>query len=106
MARALLNVPKTARKGESVEIKVLISHPMESGFRHDSVGKPIARHIIKDFRCTWNGEEVFRAELFPAISANPYLVFRARADASGTIELTWIDDKGAVETASAEITVA
>ena len=58
MARALINVPKTVKKGEAFEIKVLISHPMESGQRRDATGRPIPRHIINRFTCTYGGESV------------------------------------------------
>ena len=33
MASALINVPARARRGEIIEIKTLISHVMETGFR-------------------------------------------------------------------------
>ena len=69
MARALINVPKTAKRGQVIEIKTLISHIMETGFRRYDVGQPIPRDIITNFVCTYNGEEIFRAELYPAISA-------------------------------------
>src|SRR5262249_52946253 len=71
MARALINVPPKAKRGEILEIKTLISHTMETGFRPDATGKPIPRDIITDFVCKYNDEEIFRAELFPAIGANP-----------------------------------
>jgi sulfur-oxidizing protein SoxZ len=105
MAGALINIPKQARKGEIVEIKVLISHPMESGFRRDEVGKPIPRHIIREFVCTYNGEEVFRADLFPAIAANPFISFSAIAEESGTFVMSWTDDRDEVRSESASITV-
>ena len=70
-ARALINVPAQAKKGDVITIKTLISHEMETGYRHDSVGKPIPRDIITSMVCTYNGEEIFNATLYPAISANP-----------------------------------
>lgn len=105
MARALVSVPKTAKKGEPFEIKLLISHPMESGQRRDAVGKPIPRHIINRLTCTYNGEIVLDAELFPAISANPFISFQAIAVDSGAVELTWTEDGGAVWSDRATITV-
>jgi sulfur-oxidizing protein SoxZ len=78
---------------------------MESGFRRDATGQLIPRHIIEDFVCTWNGEEVFHAELFPAIAANPFLAFEATALESGTITMRWTDDQGAVAEESADIMV-
>ena len=69
MARALINVPRKARRGEVIEIKTLVSHPMETGYRRDNVGNPIPRDIISRFTCMYNGTEVFRADLFPAVAA-------------------------------------
>jgi len=105
MARVLINVPKTARAGDVIEVKVLISHPMESGQRHDDGGVVIPRKIINRFVATWDGEEVFAADLFPAISANPFLSFSALATSSGTLALTWVDDDGLVQTELVAITV-
>jgi sulfur-oxidizing protein SoxZ len=105
MARALVNVPKTAAHGDIIEIKVLISHPMETGYRPGADGRIVPRDIIRRFTCSYNDEEVFRAELFPAISANPFLVFTTVATESGTLTLTWTGDNGFVQTESATITV-
>ena len=70
MSNVLVNVPARARRGEIVEIKTLVSHVMETGYRRTQVGGTIPRDIIRLFVCTYNGAEVFRAELHPAISAN------------------------------------
>ena len=66
-ARALINVPPKAKRGEIIGIKSLISHEMETGFRPNATGQLIPRNIIKEFVCTYNGVEVFRAEFFPPI---------------------------------------
>jgi sulfur-oxidizing protein SoxZ len=105
MARALINVPPKAKKGEIITIKTLISHEMETGYRHDNVGKAIPRNIITEFVCTYNGLEVFRAELFPAIAANPFFTFTTVATASGTIEFKWTGDNDFSATESVNITV-
>lgn len=105
MARALINVPKSAKRGEVIELKVLISHPMETGYRTGADGALVPRHIIKRFACTYNGEEVFSADLFPAIAANPYLAFTTIATESGTIAFRWTDDKGDGQVETVQITV-
>ena len=105
MARPLINAPKTVRRGEAFDIRILIAHPMESGQRRDEVGKPIPREIINRFVCTYGGEEVFRAEFFPAIAANPFLTFSVRAVESGVIVMSWTDDLGASQFESIEIAV-
>ena len=105
MPQARISVPKTAAKGQVIEIKTLIQHSMETGFRRDLDGKVIPVHIIDRFVCTYNGEEVFRAEFHPSVAANPYLSFHTVATESGRLELTWHDDDGSVYTESAEIEV-
>jgi len=105
MARALINVPQKANRGQVIEIKTLISHIMETGFRHDNVGKAIPRNIITSFVARYNGEEIFRADLFPAIAANPFVSFHTLATESGTIDFEWTGDNGFHETGSAKITV-
>ena len=105
MARALINVPRQARRGDIIEIKTLISHIMETGFRRDNVGKPIPRNIITQFTCTYNGEEIFSADLYPAVAANPFISFSTVATESGTIAFEWTGDNGFHETGSAQITV-
>jgi sulfur-oxidizing protein SoxZ len=100
-----LRIPTTARKGEIIQIKTLTSHPMETGLRKDETGKVIPRDIINTFTCEFNGKQLFRAELEPAISANPYFEFTARMEESGTFTFAWTDDNGTVTTAEAGITV-
>jgi sulfur-oxidizing protein SoxZ len=106
MAQARIRVPKTAAKGEVIEIKTLIQHPMETGFRRDVEGRIIPVHIIDRFVCTYNGEEIFRADFHPSIAANPYLSFRTVATESGRLKFTWHDDDGSLYTESAQIEVA
>jgi len=105
MARALINVPPKATRGQTIEIKTLISHIMETGHRRTETGVPIPRDIITDFVCTHNGAEIFRAGLHQAIAANPFISFFTVATESGTVEFHWTDDNGQVETASAKIAV-
>lgn len=96
---------KEAKKGEIVEVKALVSHVMETGQRKTSDGKPIPRKILNKFICTVNGKEVFSADFEPAISANPYIQFHFRAEESGPVVLTWIDDDGSKVVGEEQITV-
>ena len=105
MASALINVPARARRGEVIEVKALISHVMESGYRRTQLGALIPRDIIRRFVCTYNGTEVFRAELHPAIAANPFIVFSTVATESGTLAFHWTGDHGFSVTESATIVV-
>jgi sulfur-oxidizing protein SoxZ len=101
-----LRVPSEAKKGDIIVIKTLVAHPMETGLRKDEAGKPIPRQIINSFVCTFGGHEVFRADLEPAISANPYFEFTVRVEESGVFAFAWTDDNGAVTTAEQSITVS
>ena len=105
MARVMINVPATAKRGDIIEIKTLIAHPMESGFRIGTDGTAIPRDIITLFTCSYNGEEIFRAELSPAIAANPFISFFTVASESGTIAFEWRGDNGFTASERAAITV-
>ena len=105
MAEPRVRIPSMAKQGEIIEIKTLLSHPMETGHSRDVYGKLIPRYIIHTFTCTYNGEEVFRADWHPAIAANPYLAFYTVATESGRLRFEWIDDKDTVYATEAEITV-
>ena len=83
-----LKVPKEAKKGDIVQIKTLISHMMETGFRHGTNGQMIPRDIITTFICKYEGEEIFSTTLYPAVAANPFVTFYAVADKSGTFSFT------------------
>jgi sulfur-oxidizing protein SoxZ len=94
MSAARISMPARAQRGEIIEIRTIVSHHMETGFRRTERGAGIPRDIIQHFVCTYNGVEVFRAELHPAISANPYVAFSTVATESGTLEFRWSGDNG------------
>ncbi|GGX75161.1 thiosulfate oxidation carrier complex protein SoxZ [Massilia dura] len=105
MARALVHMPKTAKQGEVIEIRALIAHPMESGYRPGADGKPLPQDIIRRFACRYDGEQVFAAELHPAISANPYIAFFTVATKTGMLEFSWAGDNGFSQTERIALTV-
>jgi sulfur-oxidizing protein SoxZ len=98
-------MPSTAKAGDVIEVKCLISHEMESGQRKDSSGQVIPRRIIKQFTAAFNGKEILKADWYPAISANPYQAFFVRVPESGTFTFTWLDDDGSVYTSEQKVTV-
>ncbi len=103
--QALVRVPPRARAGEVIEITAMARHPMETGFRTGPDGRLVPRDIVHTFSCRYDGVEVFRAALFPAITANPYLAFTTVATRSGTLEFRWDDDRGGSIVATASIVV-
>ena len=101
-----IKMPEQAKRGEEIEIRAMIQHPMESGFRLDNVGRPIPRNIVDTFTCTYGGKQVFRAKLHPAVSTNPYFSFYVIATQSADLVFTWNDDHGGLATHTARLEVA
>lgn len=94
MANVLINAPKSVKKGQAFEVKTLILHPMETGFRPGTNGTIIPRNIIEDFVATYNGVEVIRLKLSSAIAANPFVAFQVAVNESGTLAFRWTGDEG------------
>lgn len=92
-------------RGEIVEVRIAIQHPMETGFRQDDQGRAIPRNCINALTCRYNGVEVFRADLSSGIAANPYVQFYTIAVASGDLVFSWIDDEQKEGTERAHLVV-
>lgn len=100
-----IRIPRQITRGEVFEVRTLVSHLMESGHRRDAGGELVPRHIINELVCFYNGEEVFRADLRPAIASDPYVAFHVRAEDSGELLLRWTDDGGASHEERLSVTV-
>jgi sulfur-oxidizing protein SoxZ len=98
-------MPGEARRGEPVEVRILIQHPMETGFRRDAGGERVPRNALHSFVCRYNGAEVFRATLSTGIAANPVLRFFFRAVETGDLEFWWLDDENVEGSAKARLVV-
>ena len=105
MALSRIQLPPEARRGDAVEVRVLIQHPMETGFRRNLEGKRVARNVLHSLACRYNGVEVFRATLSSGIAANPTLRFFFRTEKSGELEFWWLDDDEIQGSAKARLTV-
>jgi sulfur-oxidizing protein SoxZ len=102
---ARVQLPQQARRGEIVEVRIAIQHPMETGFRYDRMGKPVPKNVINSLKVRYNDADIFSAELGSGIAANPYLQFYLVADASGELVFEWVDDNGTRGSERAAITV-
>lgn len=102
---ARIRVPKSAKRGEVVEIRTLLEHLNESGWRRDSEGKLYPKRILTSFVCTYGGVEVIRGDLRRGVSRNPYFSFWIRAEASGELVFRWEDESGAVFVEKARLEV-
>jgi len=105
MRTARIVMPKTASRGEIIEIKTLVTHPMETGYRRDDMGKAIPRDIITLLTVQYAGEEVFRMDMFPGVAANPFAAFTTIATETGELVFTWTDEKGDAHVEKAMLTV-
>jgi len=112
MARTLITVPKTAKRGEIIEVRMLIQHPMETGYRRGSEGSVLRRDLLRRCGVQWldTGKSasvpIFSAELYAAIAANPYLSFDFRAERSGAFLFEWTGDSNFLQRERVELTVA
>ena len=101
MALARIDLPHEARRGELVEVRIVIQHPMETGFRRAPQGERVPRNAIHSLARRYDGAEVLRATLSTGIAANPFLRFFLRATHSGDLDFRWLDDdevQGAAQT--------
>jgi sulfur-oxidizing protein SoxZ len=106
MAKPRIKLPDSAKVGDLIEIKTLISHVMETGQRKDADGKTIPRSIINSFKVKFAGKDVFSAELQPGISANPYLAFFMKVPGPGEFEFIWVEDGGATTVEKMKLNVS
>ncbi|NBO41952.1 MAG: thiosulfate oxidation carrier complex protein SoxZ [Betaproteobacteria bacterium] len=94
MSNARIQLPPRILEGDVFKVRLLINHPMDSGFLRDINGVLIKRNVIRQLICTLNNQEVFRAEPTTGIAANPLFEFYLRATKSGELYFRWVDDKG------------
>jgi sulfur-oxidizing protein SoxZ len=95
---------RAALAGEETTVRVLMSHPMETGARKDASGATIAAHYIRDVEAKHNGKSVLKAMFSGAVSQNPFLSFKFMGAAKGDkVAVTWVDNKGATRTDEATI---
>ena len=100
-----VRMPTTAKAGEVIEVKTLISHEMETGQRKDANGATVPRKIIKKFTAKFNCQDIMSADWYTAVSANPYQSFFVKVPETGTFEFSWLDDDGSVYKSEHKVTV-
>ena len=105
MADSRISLPPENRRGEPIEVRISIRHPMETGYRTNDSGEHVPRNVIRRFTCRYNGAPVFAVRMTSGIAANPYLRFFVTARESGTLEFEWVDDGGVRREARAEVKV-
>lgn len=104
MSQPRIRIPRTARRGEAIEIRTLIDHPMETGIRLDG-SKPPPRNMLNRLLVRMNGETVFSADLRNGTAANPYHVLFVTVEKTSDFEFVWTGEDGRSFTAAAKVTV-
>lgn len=105
MATTRIVMPDKAKKGEVIEIKTIIQHVMETGYRRDYQGVAIPRDIIKRYIVTYAGAEIFTADMTQGVAANPYFAFSTMAVETGDVVFTWTDEAGEKTVVTKKLTV-
>ncbi len=98
-------LPASAKKGDVIEIKTLVQHAMEPGYRRDNEGRAVPRDIIETFTVHYAGTEIFKCDMQPGTAANPYVAFTTVATETGELVFTWVDEKGATTKETRHLTV-
>ncbi len=103
--RPRIRLPRSARPGEVVQVRTLISHPMETGNRRDADGNIVPRQIINRFTCEFDGKLVLDCDLGISVAANPFMEFDVKVEHTADFVFTWHDDDGSVysETQTLEV---
>jgi sulfur-oxidizing protein SoxZ len=94
MAFARIQWPERVLAGDVVKVRLLVQHPMDTGYLQDLLGKLVPRNVIRSLTCTWGQQEVFRVEPSSGISAIPLFEFFVRAEQTAEMHVAWIDDRG------------
>lgn len=94
MSQARLLLPQSVAPGQVVKARLLVAHPMETGYLQDLSGKVIPRNVIRQLSCDYGGQQVFRVEPSSGIAGNPLFEFFFRAQQSGEVLIRWVDDAG------------
>ena len=102
---ARLQVPPRAKRGEEIQVRLILQHPMENGLRRNDDGRAIPYSVVERLSCRYNGAEVFGAEMGPGIAANPYLSFHLVAGDSGQVTVDWVTTEGTLGTVSMTLAV-
>ena len=94
MSTARLLLPDSMAPGDVVKARLLVQHPMHTGYLQDLQGRLIPRNVIVQLTCAYGGREVFKVEPSSGIAGNPLFEFFFRVQAPGELLVRWVDDQG------------
>jgi len=94
-------------QGEVADVRIRMTHPMETGLRRDARGALVPLHFIQSVVVQHNGKTVLDAQWSQAVSSNPLLGLRIRSAKVGDrITVTWVDNKGGRRTDESTVLAA
>jgi sulfur-oxidizing protein SoxZ len=102
---ARLIVPRLVQPNEEFTVRILVQHPMETGFRRDESGKVLPANVIETMTVTFDNEVLFKGHVMHALTANPSISVLMSAVKSGVLRADWRDQEGNVGAISAEVRV-
>lgn len=91
---ARILIPPSPKAGDVIDVRILIQHPMETGFRHELSGSVVPKNVLRELRLDFNGLVLLDAELGTGTAANPFIQFQTKLLESGWFTLRWVDDMG------------
>ena len=91
---ARLQLASPVRRGQALAVRLLVQHPMETGFRFEFSGAAVPQNVIHTLQADYGGRTVFKARLGTGIAANPFLQFWLLPERSGELRVQWQDDQG------------
>lgn len=94
MNLARIQWPERIVAGDVVKVRLLVQHPMDTGYLQDLLGKMMPRNVIQLLTCKLGQREVFRIEPSSGIAANPLFEFFVQATETAEMQVDWIDDRG------------
>lgn len=103
---ARIHIPERVTRDEPFEVRVLIQHPMETGYRFDADGTAVAKNVIHTLTVHFQSQLVWRAQLGTGVAANPYFQFWLKVPDSGELRVTWLDDQNQGASESRRVRVA
>lgn len=102
---ARLQLVSPVRRGQALPVRLLVQHPMETGFRFEFSGSAVPKNVIHSMQADYGGRTVFKARLGAGIAANPFMQFWLLPERSGELRVQWQDDQGTTGQVSAWIEV-
>ncbi|HYS59850.1 MAG TPA: thiosulfate oxidation carrier complex protein SoxZ [Gemmatimonadales bacterium] len=96
-------VPTGIRRGDVIDVRALVEHPMATGLFRDASGNPIPAYFINDVSVTYGDREAAHFVWSSGISRDPFVEFSLRADREAPLTFTWKDNKGGVFQQSVDI---